>query len=98
MVMEQAERQTAERITGVPNLTFDLIAVLHNKLDALAAFEMYKQDAQAAGHRQAEAFFDQCQQADRTVVQQLRELLAQDLQVARPWTATAKGTVTSATH
>jgi hypothetical protein len=87
MVMEQAERQNAERISGVANITFDLVAVLHNKLEEIAAYEVYKQDAQAAGHRQAETFFDQCQQFDRTAVQQLREILAQNLSVGPPWAA-----------
>ena len=87
MLTEQAKRQNAERISGVPNVTFDLTAVLHNKLEAIAAYEVYKQDAREAGHRQAEAFFDQCQQFDRTAVQQLRELLAQNLSVGPPWTA-----------
>jgi len=93
MQIEQAKRQNAERINGVPNVTFDLTAVLHNKLEAIAAYEVYKQDAQAAGHRQAEAFFDQCQQFERTAVQQLRELLAQDLSIGPPWATPTTGDV-----
>ena len=85
MTIEPAERRNAERISGVPNVTFDLTAVLHNKLEAIAAYEVYKQDAREAGHRQAEAFFDHCQQFDRTAVQQLREMLAQHLSVGPPW-------------
>ena len=46
-----------------------------------------------AGHRQAEAFFDQCQQFERTAVQQLRELLAQDLSIGPPWAAPTTGEV-----
>ena len=93
MTIEQAERRNAERISGVPNVTFDLTAVLHNKLEAIAAYEVYKQDAREAGHRQAEAFFDQCQQFDRTAVQQLRELLAQHLAVGPPWATPTAGDV-----
>jgi LmbE family N-acetylglucosaminyl deacetylase len=93
MQIEQAKRQNAERISGVPNVTFDLTAVLHNKLEAIAAYELYKQDAREAGHRQAEAFFDQCQQFERTAVQQLRELLAQDLSIGPPWAAPTTGEV-----
>jgi hypothetical protein len=67
--------------------------VLHNKLEAIAAYEVYKQDAREAGHRQAEAFFDHCQQFERTAVQQLRELLAQDLSVGPPWATPTTGEV-----
>ena len=87
MVIEHSARRNTERITGVPNVTFDLTAVLHNKLEAIAAYEIYKQDAREAGHRQAEAFFNQCQQFERTAVQQLREMLAQNLSVGPPWAA-----------
>ena len=83
MAMQRAERRNAQAVTGVPNVTFDLVAVLHNKLEAIAAYEAYKRDAEEAGHRQAAAFFDQCQQADRTAARHLRELLAQDLRVAK---------------
>ncbi len=93
MAIEQAERESAERISGVPNVAFDLIAVLHNKLEAIAAYEVYKQDAREAGHRQAEAFFDQCQQFERTAVQQLRELLAQNLSIGPPWATPTTGDV-----
>ena len=93
MQIEQAKRQNAERISGVPNVTFDFTAVLHNKLEAIAAYEVYKQDAREAGHRQAEAFFDHCQQFERTAVQQLRELLAQDLSVGPPWATPTTGDV-----
>jgi LmbE family N-acetylglucosaminyl deacetylase len=93
MLTEQAKRQNAERISGVPNVTFDLAAVLHNKLEAIAAYEVYKQDAREAGHRQAEAFFDQCQQFERTAVQQLREMLAQNLSVGPPWATPTAGDV-----
>jgi hypothetical protein len=93
MVIEHSARRNTERITGVPNVTFDLTAVLHNKLEAIAAYEIYKQDAREAGHHQAEAFFDQCQQFDRTSVQQLRELLAQNLSVGPPWATPTTGDV-----
>jgi LmbE family N-acetylglucosaminyl deacetylase len=93
MLTEQAKRQNAERISGVPNVTFDLTAVLHNKLEAIAAYEVYKQDAREVGHHQAEAFFDQCQQVDRTAVQQLREMLVQNLSVGPPWATPTAGDV-----
>ena len=37
MVMERAERDLAERAGGTPNLTYDLVALLHEKTEAIAA-------------------------------------------------------------
>lgn len=96
MAMEQA-RQGADRITGVPNVTYDLVACMHHKLDAIAAMEMYKRDAHDAGQREAEAFFQECQKADQAQVERLRALLGQEMQSGKPWTGTA-ASVTRATH
>ncbi len=96
MAMEQA-RQGAERVTGIPNVTYDLVAVLHHKLDAIAAMEMYKKDAKDAGQPDAQAFFEECQRSDRAHIERLRNLLGENLQGSPPWTATAEGVVT-ATH
>ena len=88
--MEQTKRG-AERISGIPNVTYDLIAVLHNKLDAIAAMEIYKQDARDAGIREAESFFDQCQRDDRAAVEQLRGLLSSQLQSGMPGIGAQQG-------
>jgi LmbE family N-acetylglucosaminyl deacetylase len=81
---EQAMRHDAERLSGVPNVTYDLIAVMHNKLDAIAAYEIYKHDAREAANRETEAFFDQCQRTERADIERLRGLLSQQLQAGRP--------------
>ena len=86
---EQAMRRDAERLSGVPNVTYDFIAVMHNKLDAIAAYEIYKHDAREAADREAEAFFDQCQRAERADVERLRGLLSQRLASGMPRAATA---------
>lgn len=91
MSIEQTEQRGTERVSGVPNLTFNLIAVLSEKIQAIVAYDHYKEDARSVGHRHVETFFDQCQQADRAVVQKLLELLAQDLQVGLPRTTTLQG-------
>lgn len=46
MVIEQAKR-TTDQITGISNVTYDLISVMHNKLQAIASIEGYKLDAQS---------------------------------------------------
>jgi hypothetical protein len=90
MVIEQAERQNAERISGVANLTYDLVAVLHEKLKAIAVYEIYKRDAEEAGDRQATALFGQFQEADRTAVQELRDMLGESLRAGPPETSTSR--------
>ena len=75
-MMERAERQGAERAGGVPNLTYDLLAMLHEKLESITVVETYLQDARAAGRAEAAALFEQVRDHDRIVVTQLRQLLA----------------------
>ena len=79
MVMERAERQSAERVTGISNVAYDLITLLQNKLEAITACEVYKQDAQEAGNARALSVFEHCQDVDRAFVQRLRRLLAEEL-------------------
>ena len=79
MVMEQAERERAERVSGIPNLTYDLISMLHEKLEALTVYEIYQQDAEEAGHTQAAALIEHCRHIDLEIVQKLRLLLASEL-------------------
>ena len=82
MVMERTERQGAEVVTGISNLTYDLITLLQNKLEAITAYEVYKQDAQEAGNTRALSIFEHCQDVDRAFVQRLRRLLAEELGTA----------------
>lgn len=92
MVME---RRRAERVTGVSNLTYDLVAMLHEKLEAITIYEIYKQDAREAGNGRALSLFDHCQELDRSVIQHIRNLLSQELVVRDgavdqfDWTGTA---------
>ena len=79
MVMERAERQSAELVTGISNVAYDLITLLQNKLEAITACEVYKQDAQEAGNARALSIFEHCQDVDRAFVQRLRRLLAEEL-------------------
>ena len=79
MVMERAERQSAERVTGISNVAYDLITLLQNKLEAITACEVYKQDAQEAGNARALSVLEHCQDVDRAFVQRLRRLLAEEL-------------------
>ncbi len=84
MVMERAERHDAERVSGIPNLTFDLVSMLHEKLEAITVYEVYQRDAEEAGHSQAAALIEHCRQTDQAVVQKLRAMLIQELGGAPP--------------
>jgi hypothetical protein len=76
--MEEAKRASA-RISGVPNVTYDLIAVLYNLLEGIAAIEAYKQDAEEAGDDAAAAFFAEWQRTARGQTDRLQGLLAERL-------------------
>jgi len=95
--MEQARRQ-AEQISGIPNVTYDVIAVLHNKLQGMAAIEGYRRDARDAGDRELDALFADLAKSDLAQVEQLRQALVQRLQGGAPWIAGATGEVTTSAH
>jgi hypothetical protein len=73
---EQAKRQS-ERVSGMPNVTYDLVALLYNKLQGIAALEEYKQDAQ--GDKEVLTLLQQLERREREDVQKLRGLLGQRL-------------------
>jgi hypothetical protein len=57
----------------VDNLTYDLISIFHTKLEGLAAYQKYWQDAQ--GDQECQQLFQQLQQQDRQAAQQVQQLL-----------------------
>jgi hypothetical protein len=75
------ERESIEHISGVSNVAYDLISLLHNKLEAITALETYKRDAQIGGFHHVYEFFEQCQEADRRTVDHLRAMVANQLVV-----------------
>ncbi len=76
--MSMQEKRQAERVSGVPNITYDLIAVLHSELEGIAALEEYKQDAQ--GDQEVLSLFNQIEQDETNHINKLRDLLARRLQ------------------
>ena len=58
---------------GTDNLTYDLIAAIHEKAQGLEAFEQYLQDAQ--GDSEARQCFEELQRQDRENIQKLQNLL-----------------------
>ena len=78
---EQTKRQ-AEQVTGISNVAYDLMVVLTNKLQGIAAIEGYKQDANAAADRQAADFLKRIEERERQEIGELRELVMKRLQPA----------------
>lgn len=75
MAIEQAKR-TSDEVTGVSNVTYDLISTVHNKLQAVAAMEGYKRDAESSGDREVIDCFDRIISRETDDLQELRRLLA----------------------
>lgn len=79
MDQEQAKRRS-ERVTGVSNVAYDLMVVLTNKLEGVAAMEEYKLDADAAQDPEVRAAFERIEQRERDSIEELRGLLSAHLQ------------------
>ncbi len=75
MTIEQAKR-TTDQTTGVSNVTYDLISVVHNKLQAVAAMEGYKRDAESSGDSEVVDCFDRMIGRETEDLDELRGLLA----------------------
>ena len=65
----------AERVTGIANVTSDVVTLLNNALEGAAALEVYQQDAREAGDQEAEALFTQLQQQLTAQPSQLKRFL-----------------------
>ena len=77
--MEAAKRRS-ERVTGVSNVAYDLMVVLTNKLEGVAAMEEYKLDAEAVGDQEARSLFEKVVRREREEIDEFRELLISRLQ------------------
>jgi hypothetical protein len=71
------QKQQAERVSGVSNVAYDLISVMNNKLEGIAALEVYKQDAQ--GNDEVQSLFNDLQQQATQDVSRIKGLLVQQL-------------------
>ena len=79
MDQDEAKRRS-ERVTGVSNVAYDLMVVLTNKLEGVAAMEEYKLDADAANDSAVRAAFERIEQRERQSIEELRGLLIDHLQ------------------
>lgn len=76
MSMDQSKKQSAQ-VSGVSNLAFDLLTLLHNKLEGISALEGYKSDAQ--GNQEVSSLLDELQQTAVQDVGRIKPLLVKEL-------------------
>ena len=62
------------------DLEYDFVTVLHNKAEAVQAYETYIQDAQQAGSQPCVELFQKLRQADMEHAQEIRHHLQQVMQ------------------
>jgi hypothetical protein len=79
--MSMPKQEGVAQASGVSDLAFDLLTLLQNKLQAIAAIEVYKQDARAADYHHVLDFLERCQETDRRAVEELRAMVAHQLVV-----------------
>ncbi len=73
---DQAKKQS-EQTSGVSNVGYNLLTLLHNKLEGIAALEAYKADAQ--GNQEISSMLDELQQTAVQEVARLKPLVMQEL-------------------
>jgi hypothetical protein len=79
MAMELAKRRSSS-VSGISNIAYDLMTVLHNKLEAIAALEEYKLDATDAGDQDVLNVLVHVERREREDIDQLRGLLIERMQ------------------
>lgn len=57
------------------DVSYDLLSVLQSKLDAIAIYEQYIEDAKEAGNGQVEQLFEQIKQQDEQAAEKLTNTL-----------------------
>jgi uncharacterized protein YfcZ (UPF0381/DUF406 family) len=75
--MATAERQTQQPIS---NLEYDFITVLHNKAEAVQAYDQYIQDAQAVNSQPCVELFQRLRQTEIEQAHEIRHHLQQVMQ------------------
>ncbi|OUL24501.1 hypothetical protein [Nostoc sp. 106C] len=64
----------------ISNLEYDFVTVLHNKAEAVKAYDTYIQDAQEANSQPCVELFQKLRQSDIEQAQEIRHHLQQVLQ------------------
>ncbi len=78
MEREEAKVQSDD-VSGVSNVAYDVMVTLSNHLEAIAALQEYKIDADDAGDSEVSAAFDKIEKRYQQGVEELRSLLVKRL-------------------
>lgn len=78
MEREEAKVQS-EDVSGVSNVAYDIMVTLSNHLEAIAALQEYKIDADEADDSEVAAAFQKIEQRYQEGVSELRNLLVKRL-------------------
>lgn len=60
---------------GMSNLSYDVLTVLHNKLEAVAVYGQYIEDCRKAGDERCRQLFEDLKRQDEVHVERLRSEL-----------------------
>lgn len=78
--MERVEAKVeSDRISGISNVAYDLMTVLSNHLEGIAAIQEYKIDADEANDTEVSAVFDRIEKLYQSSIDELRALLVKRL-------------------
>jgi rubrerythrin len=68
---------------AISNLEYDLLTALHNKAEAVKAYETYIQDAQSMDSQPCVELFQKLRESDKQQAQEIRQHLQQVMQQGR---------------
>ncbi len=72
-----AQATTTAEFTGVSNVTYDLLTMLTNKLQCVAAVEQYRKDAEQEGADEVLFVFAQIERHAKEDITALRRLIGE---------------------
>ena len=74
------DQSSTAQDTGISDVTYDVMNLLTNKLEAISAIEVYLEDADDANDQEMTQLLNQLRQQDTQTVQQLKGMLVKRLQ------------------
>jgi hypothetical protein len=86
MGTHEEAKQRADQVSGVSNVAYDVLVVLTNKLEGIAAIQEYLLDADEAGDREVHALFARIEGRMREDIDELRDVLVGRLQQSAVFT------------
>lgn len=78
---QQHTKRSAQTVTGVSNVAYNVLTILNNKLDGVAAMQMYKEDAQQSNDTEVLNLINELEEREVQDISKLKRLLSQRLTV-----------------